>query len=261
MSRFRYLLFLPIFFSLATPHPISAHQPIFETRTNQGTKTSDPYELYNSAMTLGDPLFSSYAIYGKLTSPDAIDMYVFTPQAEDTIPVALLIPAKQSLVNFNPTLIIIGKYLNGVKTSSFLPLPIGFESLTVSSPSPRSTIYEPWSFQKFYSGDTQNLHIFGGGTYYLAVFEPNGQLGEYVLGVGTKENFSSSVKDTGTPVDVNTLAFEGVPSRQANTPSPFEKQLLAEQKTPFQTLDSKLRLWGDLFFFYVNRLVGLITNR
>ncbi len=259
MNKLRYLLIL-IFFPLANLHPVFAHQPVFEARANAGTKSSDPYELYGTAQLLGDPLFASYAVYGKLDSTDAIDMYVFTPQAEDTIPIELLVPAKQGLANFNPTLIIIGKYLNGAKTSSLLPLPIGFESLTLSTPSTRSIVYEPWSFQKFYSGDKQDLHVFGGGAYYLAVFEPNGQPGNYALGVGTKENFSSSVKDTATPVDVNTLVFEGVAPRQPSTPTLSEKQLVTEQKTPFQTLDSKLRLWVDLFFFYINRIPDIFTN-
>ncbi len=260
MSIIGYVFIALLWFSSAIFTTTFAHQPVFEARTNQGTKTSDPYELYSTAQLLGDPLFASYAVYGKLTSPDTIDMYVFTPQAEDTIPVELLVPAKPSLASFRPTLVIIGKYLNGAKTSSFLPLPIGFDSLTVSPPSLRSTLYEPWSFQKFYSSAKQDLRVFGGGTYYLAVFEPNGQLGQYVLGVGTKENFSSSVKDTVTPVDVNTLAFEGVAPRQANTPSPFEKRLFTEAKTPFQTFDSKLRLWVDLLFFYLNRIPDMFTN-
>ena len=208
MSIVKYIFLALFFFSSAIFTPTFAHQPVFEARTNQGTKTSDPYELYGTAQLLGDPLFASYAVYGKLTSPDVIDMYVFTPQTEDTIPVELLVPAKTSLASFRPTLVIIGKYLNGAKTSSLLPLPIGFESLAISSPSVRSTIYEPWSFQKFYSGDKQDLHVFGGGIYYLAVLEPNGQTGNYVIGVGTKENFSSSVKDTATPVNANSLVFE-----------------------------------------------------
>ncbi|MBI2404722.1 hypothetical protein HYV22_00910 [Candidatus Gottesmanbacteria bacterium] len=250
-----------IFFSSAFIQPAAAYQPVIEVRGGEDAATSsDPYELYGSAMVLGDPTFASYGVFGKLDAGEGVDLYVFTAQHEDTIPIGLNIPAKEQYARFRPTLTIIGPYVaNGAKNQSPMVIPVGLESVT--SGVQKTTTYDGWSLQTVYRGASQTVRVLPGVSYYLAVVDPDHLGGPYILRLGSKKNWRGSVKDTGTPVDVNTLVFEGYPARLANTPSPFEKQLLTEQKTPFQTFDSKLRLWSDLFFFYVNRLVGLITNQ
>ncbi len=258
--RYGLLLWLFLVFSPMVK-PASAHQPIMEIRTKDVTPASDPYDVYGSAMALGDPTFASYAVSGTL-GPDSVDIYSFMAQHEDTIPIELLVPAKSRFAAFRPTLMVVGKYVaNGIKTPSIIPIPLGFESITVPAPPARTTFYEPWSLTTFYHGEKQNVHILGGETYYLAVFDPNNQGGTYVISVGTKENFSGSVKDTAVPVDANNFVFENFPTRpRGAAPSIEERQLFPEQKTPFETLDSNIRLWADLFFFYTNRFIGLFTN-
>lgn len=252
-------IFLLFFFILPLLAPVSARQPIMESRAIQGTSKSDPYTLYESAHPLGDPTFASYAVYGALGAGDVIDVYTFTSKKEEIIPVELLVP-KAKFTNFRPTLIIIGKYLSGDNIPSAIPVPVSFGAITIPSPETRTSWYEPWSLTTFYRGKSQDIHVLPDAPYFLAVFDPNGLGGQYVINVGYKENYSSSVKDTAIPVDINVITFENVAVKSVSRFSQAEKVFFQEEKTPFQTFDSKLRLWVDLLFFYFNRILALVAS-
>ncbi len=254
-------LLLILFVSLvfAFPTKIAAYQPIMENRLSPVTSSS-PYDLFASAMLLGDATFASYGVFGALIG-EAIDMYVFGARVEDTIPIELQVPAKEKFAAFRPILTIIGPYVaGGVKSTSPVAVPVGFESVSIPMPAARSTAYDSWGLQSVWRGEIQSVHVFPGASYYLVVTNADATGGSYILRVGAKENWKGSVKDTTTKVDANALVFENVPRRDASAPSQTERAQFAEQKTPFETLDSRLRLWLDTFFFYINRIPALLRS-
>ncbi len=264
--RIKQFLILTIFlFVLPLGQPTFANQPIVENRQTQATRSSDPYQLFNSSLVLGDPTFSGFTVYGML-SQNAINMYYFIPKSEDTIPIEVAVPAKSTYATFFPRLTIVGKYVaSGTKNPSDIPVPVGFESITTDAPINRTTFFDSLSLQTMYQGSSLQLHVLAYQTYFVAVTDPANLGGSYALRIGSKNNFSASVKDTATTIDPTGLVFENYSpptgGQSAGTPTSAERKLFPEQKTPFETLDSRIRLWTDLLFFYLNRIPAAILNK
>lgn len=259
-TRFLFILALmSILFILA--RPVYANQPILKLSSSQATRDADPYQLFASSTVLGDPTFSGYTVYATL-GQKAIDMYYFIPKTDDIVPIEILTPAKSSYANFFPRLTIVGKYVaSGARNPSDVPVPIGFESATADSPATHTTTFDSLGLMNMYTGTSIPLHVIANQTYFIGITDPANLGGAYALKIGTKTNLSGSVKDTATTIDTNGLAFENVPLSQSQAPSPGEQSQFAGEKTPFQTLDSRIRLWTDIIGFYFNRIPAVLFNK
>lgn len=147
--------------------------------------------LYTGAGELPDPTGASLATYGTLDEPGAIDAYHFTTAGKGEIPLELLVPARRSNRFFRPALLVVSPDIEGLaKVDLPLDLPPSWGSLYIEPPdADRSSYYEKASQEQLWHGVEKTLKVKAGAEYYLFVFEPRGQVGDYTLGAGTVEDF------------------------------------------------------------------------
>jgi hypothetical protein len=214
-------------------------------------------------MKTGDPTFASYAIFGDLKTPGEVDMYVFIAAKDEEIPVELTIPAKRKYVTLRPTTVLIGPFLPAsVPLTLPFAVPLGVDVLAIPSPAgSRERTFDLMSLSWYYRGNPSNVLVTAGEIYFLAVFDPSGVTGEYTVHLGKTDNFSESVMSTVPIVDPANLVFDH--SRPEDQQRAIEdrsfraqtaKQWFFTQKTPFETLDSRVKLFFDLVGFYVLRV-------
>lgn len=253
-------------FLSALPARIYARQPILERRTVSHQSTDNQHALYADAQSIGDPTFSALSVHGAIESPGETDVYVFSPRNGETFPVTLLIPAKPRNAVFAPALIIVGQSLPVFGLSPPVPfmVPLGLETLQVPSPpvQERSASFDAWSLERVYRGETVDIPAIPKSVYYLIVHEEHGNTGSYILTLGSKTNFSQSVLDTVPNVDPATIVFAGSIDRRMHRetpPSQYERSLFPEKLTAFQSLDSRLKLWGTFIDFFIYRFVSFFV--
>lgn len=258
--RFVLGILLAAFFYLTTPVS-AAYQPVLEQRP--AIAITNPEDLYEFAMRTGDPTFASYAIFGELKTSGEVDMYVFIVAKDDVIPIELTIPAKTKYVNLRPTVVLVGPFIRQDPSVTIpFALPLGVDILPIPSPEgSRERTFDLMSVSWYYRGNSRDVPVSAGEIYFLAVFDPAGSTGEYVVTMGNTQNFSGSVMDTLPVVDPLLLVFEH--SRPEERQRALEdksfraqtaKQWFFTQKTPFETLDSRIKLFFDLAGFYILRI-------
>ena len=111
------ILLLMLFLLVIPVKSASAHQPILEK--NLTPEKSDPGKV--PILQIKDPTLASQAVYGRLSNPSEVDIYSFTPQKNEEIPVKLLVPLRVSNINFKPVMAILGE---NIKKKVDLVLPI-----------------------------------------------------------------------------------------------------------------------------------------
>ena len=180
---------LCLFFIPGSIAPAFAHNPFLEPARPQQTAQAD----VALATPIGDPAFASEAIYGRLGQPNEVDLYRFTPSGSDPLPFSVLVPVRSSLAAFRPTVALIAKGLEVPYSEDFpvhLPESYGAIFITDSGPKPRPVFFEPFSMERYWESGTRSIALPSGVPAYIAVFNPTGRMGEYVIGAGTVENFS-----------------------------------------------------------------------
>lgn len=169
-----------------------AHVPVVEPKLDQRIETKG---LYFGSIRVADPTQTSLAVYGTITQLDQQDIYAFVPSEDATIPLELLVPISYRNRNFLPSLTIVAKGLpehEEVKVP--FEVPEGYEMHQIKSISHDETFYEKFSLERYYKVAEYELEVKKGGNYFLAVDDSNLELGQYVLGMGTKENFAEVSK-------------------------------------------------------------------
>jgi hypothetical protein len=256
------LLFFCVFL---LPHRAYAYQPVVENRPD--VIISTPQDLYELAMKTGDPTFAAYAIFGSLKQPGEVDMYVFITAKDDTIPLEVDVPAKNQYAGLRPTAVLIGPYVSQNKNAA-LPFAIPLEKTVLVVPSPedaRMRTFDLMSLSWYFEGTRAMIPVASGEIYYLAVFDPAGATGEYIVKLGATENFSQSVMSTVPVVEPGSLVFDTTrpeDRQRALDDQMFRAQMAKQwffvQKTPFETLDSRIKLFFDLVGFYILRIPSFL---
>ena len=175
---------------LVSTAPAFAHNPFLEPAEPQQTAQAN----LALAVPIGDPTFASAAIYGRLSQLDEVDLYRFTPSKSGPLPFDALVPVRSSLSEFRPTVALIAHGLEVPSPEDFpVHLPKGYGAIFVtdSKSTPRSVFFEPYSMERYWKSGTRTIELPSGVPAYIAVFDPTGQRGEYVIGAGTVENFSA----------------------------------------------------------------------
>jgi hypothetical protein len=168
---------------------VLAHQPVRELEKNLNTKnTTLNLEL---ATEIKDPTVQSLAVYGRLETPDEVDLYKFKVSKTVEIPVEVLVPVRVSNQDFKPSYAFIqeGDSEIIVKNPLFT-IPTGYFAEFIDVKKERDIFFEPFSVEKLNHGNEKKFVVEAGKTYFIAVYDPIGYMGDYSLGVGTVENFS-----------------------------------------------------------------------
>lgn len=186
----KFTVSLIFFLALLFPNLTKAHQPVIEPVR----VISDNRSIYAQAFKLEDPSEASLAVYGAISAPREFDIYAFASHATQTIPVELLVPAWPHNKDFHPSLVIFSK--TSPKTTETFPvdLPEGYGAITLNWNEPSEKFYEPFSQERLIKGIKFDLAVEEGKNYFLAVRNLDNQKGEYVVGLGSVENFKSQSK-------------------------------------------------------------------
>jgi hypothetical protein len=168
----------------------SAHQPVLEPQDSPDFKNQG---MYLGAVPLEDPTIASLSVYGSLSSADEYDLYVFVPAEDAVIPVELLVPIRSRNMDFKPSFVILSK---DITESDDVELPFdlidGYKTKEFFSDNRSGNFFEPYSMERYFRGTEIQLAVTKGQNYFIAVREPNKQSGDYVLAIGTKENFENA---------------------------------------------------------------------
>jgi hypothetical protein len=159
-----------------------AHYPIIEKRHDQ-----------NAIIDLRDPTAQSVAVYGRLSTPDEVDLYRFSAAKEQSIPVEALVPIRRGSERFRPCVAFLSK--GGEELELPFDIPDGYGGVIIAAPEgQRETFFEPFSLERMYHGTERKFPVKPGAVYYIAVYDPSSYMGDYSLGIGTEENFEHASK-------------------------------------------------------------------
>lgn len=168
---------------LFIPSNAMAHKPIFVERDVHG---------YENAYSIPDAT-TSYAIYGHLQSPRAVDVYQVDIPADTPFYARLSVPKKAGADAFQPAFVLFGPGLPKSNEPPNYPLaiPDGVGRATFLFEGGQDQFYEPFTqttlLQRQFVSRTLSA-----GMYYIAVYNPDGATGKYVLATGTEERFQAS---------------------------------------------------------------------
>jgi hypothetical protein len=179
----------------------AAHVPFLEPARSSDAPAvaGDPFP---GAVPLPDAAISR-AVYGTLAPGEQFDAYRVTVSRAARTPLEMLVPKAARYREFRPAFALVGPGLQSSGTApafitARLHAPAGAASgstagvVVVPDPgtTPRPTFYEPFSFTSYYRGGSAVVDLQPGRTYFLVVYDPAGDTGEYALGVGEAESFT-----------------------------------------------------------------------
>jgi hypothetical protein len=147
---------------LVTVTTVLAHSPVFPEE-NHGPSTA--YEIDDPA--------KSWAIYTWLEHEGIADYYKFTVSEGEKIQVSLIVPDNPAHSGFLPAFTLIGPGLTQHDSvPDYIEVPTGYGTIVVHGVDPVKPVYEPFTPGWFYELGTLTMNAPSGGTYYVAVFNP-----------------------------------------------------------------------------------------
>jgi len=191
--------------ALAAAPPADAHVPFLEPdrASDAPAVQRDPFP---GAIRLPDVAVSR-AVYGTLAPQESFDVYRFKVSRPVSTPVEMLAPKTGEYRGFRPAFALIGpglpaagaepafvrERLRAAYTAVSLVPGVYPRVLVVPDPGAveRPAFYEPFSFSSYYRGGATRIDLRPGVMYYLVVYDPAGQAGEYALGIGEAEEFTA----------------------------------------------------------------------
>jgi len=166
---------------LAIPSVAEAHKPIFD-----GSGTSG----YDRALYISDPTIS-WAVYTELRHPGEVDYYTFEARQGTPLYTQMVIPQISGLEQFVPSIVLVGPGLPAPQEALPVPLPPG-DGAVLIQPQPGEqpqSFYEPITQTNYWEWQEYRAPAPADGTYYLLVFDPQNQVGKYVLAIGEREDY------------------------------------------------------------------------
>ena len=154
----------------------------------------------SSALEIPDPVVS-WAMYEELSNN--VLYYKFDAKKGDKLFANIVIPKLDGLEDFSPSLVFIAptftvnliaelKVLDSTESFPF-PIPDGYDAIVFDYDGvlPSKEFYEPFGQITYWERQEINLVVPVDGTYYLAVYDSNGDYGKLALAIGYVEDFSA----------------------------------------------------------------------
>lgn len=176
--------------------PAAAHDPSIEDA--DWGEFEEPVQTADATI--------SYALYGYLDSDD-LDVFALDfPEAGMLLRAEVLVPVCGAhYADFYPQMVILAPATEGVAALELtLPFEIPADLIPISTAEPeitaeatsepdaeRATFVEPFGGTAFYEAPRIDLEVPAPGRYYVAVYSPDGQTGDYTLATGYREEFNS----------------------------------------------------------------------
>jgi len=154
--------------------PAQAHQPIWGAETGVTTIPN---------------LSTSFAVYRDLKAPAQVDYYALAAKAGDRLWAGINIPAVPGLEHYGVTVALFGPGLPLADPAAVpFEYPDGVGAVLFNS-QPGADFFEPFTQTNYWGRQRFDLTLPETGTYYLAVWNPAGQTGKYVMDTGRAEVF------------------------------------------------------------------------
>lgn len=175
-SQHTMLMFLLMMAAAAVP-AASAHRPLWSGAEGEIIEIPD--------------MSTSFALYQELSQPGQVDIYEFQAEMGDELYAGINIPQIDGLESYGVSMALVGPDLPTAESSQ-LPIeaPEGMGALLFPS-QPSEDFYEPFTQTRFWGRQTAVSMAPADGSYYLLVWNPEGETGKYVVDVGRKEVFSA----------------------------------------------------------------------
>ena len=165
--------------SLAVASRASAHVTIFVDHHDD-----KPLE---SALQL-QSIVPLWAINGFLYKPDQVDYITFTASKGDMFNGFTVDPNKNGAKEFSPNFALIGPGLPAPTDKVPFLVPNGNGAQIFTTPAARDFSDEQFGYGALLAGPENQVSLPADGRYYVAVYDPNGKLGHYILSVGQSED-------------------------------------------------------------------------
>ena len=181
------LLPVLLFFSLILvfiPFGSEAHAPVFPSSNDSLASAHD----------IDDPS-KSWVIYNHLDQ-HSVHYYRFQLQDQRLL-MQILVPVHEAEGGFQPNLVLmIPDYADGPSLPSYIAAPPGYGYEVLVATLPETVDYEGITATAFYvviDFDESSSELYDGlGNFYVAVYDANGDAGNYAFVLGYKESFTLS---------------------------------------------------------------------
>ncbi len=200
--RFRIAFTLALALTAIVVVPALAHRPYFEEE-DMGPGT--PWFIE-------DPTIST-ALYATLESAEDVDYFTFEGKRGEEILLELTIPQIEGQDEFSPSMALMGPGLAMGELPEQVVKPDGSGALLIAPPpGPAPTFFEPFSRTSYWERQEQRVTLPSDGSYVVAVWHADGQVGRYTFVIGDKERpggdlaFPIKMRDYWTPVPAPALA-------------------------------------------------------
>ncbi|MGZ4106919.1 MAG: LPXTG cell wall anchor domain-containing protein [Tumebacillaceae bacterium] len=173
-------LVIGLVLALFLPSAAMAHKPILVDRTINSFESA--LEVPNATV--------SYAMYGNLKDAHQVDLYKFTIDRETPFHARIAVPKRPGNADFQPAFVVLGPGLPTTNTPPNFPIKL-------TADNGRAILLSSGEADEFFEPFTQTTliqrqlfsHKLQPGTYFIAVYDPTGRTGKYVLSTGDREQF------------------------------------------------------------------------
>jgi hypothetical protein len=160
-----------------------AHRPFFE---EEDTVASDPWLV-------DDPSIST-AVYATLDRGEDIDYFAFEGGEGEVVLLAMTIPQIEGQDTFAPTMALIGPGLGAADLPGAIAVPAGAGAMMIEPPpDPAPTFFEPFSRTSYWERQEQRVALPATGSYLVAVWHPEREVGRYTFVIGEKERLGGDL--------------------------------------------------------------------
>jgi hypothetical protein len=166
---------------ILTTGTAEAHQPYCEI--NDVTLAA-PWQVPDASI--------SYAYYGNLYPATDVDYFAFDARAGQSVLLSLSIPAIDGQEDFAPVMAVFGPGIaagEGATLPTRVMAPAGQESFMVPLGEEPDYWFEPFGRRYYWNWDNYFFTAPETGTYTVALWHPDAQLGRYAFVIGQKERF------------------------------------------------------------------------
>ena len=193
--------------------PALAHQPFFEDKE---FTADNPGHIEGPTV--------STAMYATLETPTDVDYYIFNGSIGQSILLSITIPQITGQENFTPTMALMGPGLPTADLPRQIAGPQDTGVLILPSPANATAFFEPFSRTSYWTRQDQYAKLPANGSYSVAVWDDNGQVGRYVFVIGDREipggdlAFPLKMRNYWTPVN-QSIAYNYQGNDRANQTS------------------------------------------
>jgi hypothetical protein len=146
------------------------------------------------AAVVSDPVTASRAEYGRIDRPGTIHLYKVKPSKTISVTLEAVVPVRDASADFRPAVVVVTPGASSVSPDLPFAIPAGYQAQIIApdTATPRKTLFDPNSIERFYRNGSKSVSLPGGQTSYLAVYDPAGHTGDYVLGIASSPYYENA---------------------------------------------------------------------